>query len=427
MPKLSKSVVERECPTDKERFVWDTDLKGFGLKIFPTGAKTFVFQYRTPEGKSKRYSIGKLSDTLTVEQARKIALARHRDVLNGQDPQGEKRAARQSMTVDELLDAYLTSEAFLGKAASTQAIDRGRIERHVRPLLGRDFVDKLTPEAVKRAHRSISEGKTATTIKTKPRGQARVLGGKGTADKAALVLSATYKWAVEQGLAKTNPAAKVGSWKTGQRDTVLDNSEDYARLFTTLQTMEDEKRIRQAAADAVRFIALTGARRGEVLGLLWRYVDLKAGQVVLPPKAHKTGHKTGNPRVIALPAQAQAIIARQPQGEPDTYVFRPAKGEGPISLNHVWEKVRVEAQLPQALGLHGLRHSIATHLAMAGASAVELMEVMGHKQIQTTMRYIHFAEQARSTLAERAAAVALAGLEGQREKAPVVQIKGGWK
>jgi integrase len=424
MPKLTKSMLEKVTPTGKEFTLWDTEVAGFGLRVRASGARAFVFIYRSPEGRPMRSTIGKPSDTLTVEQARGIAKAMLRDVLNGRDPQGEKRAARRALTVNQLLDAYLASEAFMGKAESTRAVDRGRIERHLRPLLGNEFADRLSPEAVTKARRAIAEGKTAATIKTKTRGKARVTGGQGTADKAVLVLSATYRWAIEQGLAKTNPAAKLANWRTGTRDTILEGADDYARLFATLQRMQDEKRIRDAAADAIRVIALTGARRGEVAGLRWRWVDLKAGQIVLPPKAHKTGHKSGKPRIIAMPAEAQAIIARQPAGEPDDYVFRPAKGEGgAISLGHVWTKVRAEAGLPADLGLHGLRHSIATHLAMAGASAVELMESLGHKQVATTLRYIHFAENARTALAERAAAVALAGLNGHEGKAEVLPIR----
>ena len=87
--------------------------------------------------------------------------------------------------------------------------------------------------------------------------------------------------------------------------------------------------------------------------------------------------------------------------------------------------MRTEAKLPAKLGLHGLRHSVGTHLAMAGASAVELMETLGHRQISTTLRYVHFAENARSTLAERGAAVAMAGLNGQTKKAGVVKLRKG--
>ena len=95
---------------------------------------------------------------------------------------------------------------------------------------------------------------------------------------------------------------------------ILDDAEAYGRLFQTLDRMEAERRIRQPAADAIRVIALTGARRGEIAGMLWQHVDLKAGTVTLPPAAHKTGKKTGKPRIIGLPAAAQALIARQPQG-----------------------------------------------------------------------------------------------------------------
>jgi len=423
MPKLTKTKVDTERSGDKERFVWDSEVKGFGLKIFPTGAKTFVFQYRTPEGKSRRLTIGKYSDTLTADQARKLAKDKAHEVHAGRDPMGEKQARRNALTVGELLDLYVKSEAFTGNAQTTQATDRGRIDRHLRPLLGKEFADTLTADRVMKAHRAIKDGKTAARIKTKARGLAKVTGGEGTANKSVLLLSAAYSWAMKNGYAKNNPASKMKFGSSGIRDTIIDDAKDYGRLFATLQKMENEKRIRPAAADAIRFIALTGARRGEAAGLRWRWVDLKSGLITLPPKAHKAGHRTGKPRIIALPAEAQAIIARQPTGELDAYVFRPSKGAGPLSLGKIWPEVRTEAKLPAALGLHGLRHSIGTHLAMAGASAVELMETLGHRQITTTLRYIHFAEQARSTLAERAASVAMAGFNGQTKKATVTKLR----
>lgn len=425
MPEITKNVVEGEAPSTKERFIWDSEVNGFGLKIFPTGVKTFVFQYRAPDGKTRRLTIGKWSETLTPDRARKTAKSYYRDVLNGKDPQTEKRAARHGLTVNDLLDAYLASSAFAQKADSTKAVDIGRINRHLRPMLGNEAAAALTPDAVLEAKRAIAVGKTAGVVKTKPRGQARIKGGDGTAAKAILALGVAYNWAIEQKLMKTNPAAKLGNWKSGERSAVIEGSDQYAKLFETLQKMQDEKRIRDAVADAIRLIGLTGARQGEIKNLLWKYVDLKAGEIRLPPRAHKTGGRTGRPRIIALPSLAQAIIARQPDGKPDDYVFQPAKGEGPISLGHPWEKVRAEADLPKDLGLHGLRHSIATHLAMKGASVVELMEIMGHRQTSTLIRYIHFAEKARSTLAERAAEIVTAGFN--TASAEVVPIKKGRK
>jgi len=424
MPKLTKTSVEAEKPTDRERFVWDSELKGFGLKVFPTGAKSFVLQYRSAEGRTRRYTIGKLSDSLTTDQARKVAKGLLADVTRGGDPQGAAKARRDAWTVNQLLDAYLASPAFAEKAASTRTIDTGRINRHLRPLLGSRFADQITTDDVKRARTAIAEGKTAVKAKTTSRGLARVTGGEGTADKAVLALRAAYSWAVDQGHLSENPAARVKVAQPGQRDIIIDDAEVYARLFRTLDTMENEKRIRAPVADAIRLIALTGARRGEVGGLIWQWVDLKAGQIVLPPKSHKTGHKTGKARIISLPAAAQEIIARQPAGEPGGYVFQPAKGRGPLALAKPWAQVRTEAELPENIGLHGLRHSVGSHMAMNGASINEIMEILGHRQTSTSLRYIHFAEKARSTLGERAASVAVAGLKGSTEKADVLPLPG---
>jgi len=293
------------------------------------------------------------------------------------------------------------------------------------PQLGAKHADLLTSDDVRRAQVAIKDGKTAGRFKTVARGLAKVKGGAGTADKSVLILRAAYSWAISEGILEDNPAAAVKVAQPGQRETIMGGSDDYAQLFRTLSKMENEHRIRSTVADAIRLIALTGARRGEVVGMKWEHVDLKSGLITLPPKSHKTGSKTGKPRHIGLPTEAQAIIARQPKGEPGDYVFRPSKGKGTLAIAKPWMAVREEANLPDNLGLHGLRHSLASHLAMAGASAVELMEAMGHKQVSTTQRYIHFAERARSTLAERAASMAMAGMNeaNGKKKADVVQLK----
>lgn len=426
MPKLTKTLVEKEQPSAAQRFVWDSEVKGFGLKIFPTGAKTFVYQYRTPEGRTKRLTIGKLSDTLTTEQARDKAKGCARDVFDGKDPQGEKQARREAPTINQVIDAYLESDAFTEKADSTRSSDMGRITRHLRPLLGNEFADKLTTSEVKRARNAIVQGKTAVTVKTKAHGLARVSGGAGTAKKAITLLRAICKWST---MKRKIPAGTAVEWADialvhdGLRETIIEDADSYGRLFRTLDKMQNEKRISNAAADAIRVIALTGARRGEINRMRWSYVDLKNGRITLPAKTHKTGHESGEVKIISLPTQAQAIIARQPEGEPDDYVFRAATKGGLLSLSKPWRLVREEAGLPANLGLHGLRHSVASQMAMSGASLVEIMTQMGHKQASTSQRYIHFAMAARSTLADRAAAVAVAGLEGKTKPAKVIPMR----
>jgi integrase len=424
MPKLTKSFIDGLRASNKETFFWDSEIIGFGVKIFPSGTKTFVLQYRTPEQRTRRYSIGKLSDALTPDQARKRARELLALVITGGDPQAELERRRQAWTVNELMDAYLASETFAGKAESTKSVDLGRIKRHVRPLIGTRFADKVTTEELRQMHRAISDGKTAVRAKTeKARGVAKVKGGEGTADKAVLIVRAAYSWAVEQEYLKDNPAARIKVSKSGTRSAILEDANAYARMFKTLAALESQKRIRPEAADAIRVIALTGARRSEVLRLQWAWVDLEGKRLVIPAKKNKTGRKTGEARIIGLPQAALEIILRQPRGADDDAVFRAARDGDAISLQRPWDLVRTVARIQKEMGVHGLRHSIGSHMAMSGATINEIMDVLGHRQTSTALRYIHFAEEAKARLADRAATVALTGLS----KAEQSNLKGKGK
>jgi integrase len=423
IPKITKSKVDTTKPTGKPAFIWDDEVKGFGLLVLPSGVKSYVFQYRTPQGRSRRATIGKASATLTAEQARAKAKALRRAVEDGRDPLDERQEQRDALTVAELLTLYLESARFAEKATSTQAVDRGRITRHLLPTLGKKYITKLTTEDVRRAFAAIRDGKTATDEKTGNRGRAIVKGGEGTARSAVRLFRAVMTWAIDEGMAKDNPAAAVKIGVDGQRDVILETVEEYERLFRTLDKMQAELRIRPAAADAIRVIALTGARRNEIAALKWQHVDLKAGRIVLPPASHKTGAKTGKPRIIGLPAAAAAIIAKQPEGAPEAFVFAPARGAGAIALSKPWRDVRAEAKLPEGIGLHGLRHSLASMLAVGGAQAADLMTLLGHRQMSTTQRYIHYADDKRSELAERAASPITAALNGSGKPAEVAKIR----
>ena len=307
-------------------------MPGFGLLTLPTGARSFVFQYRTAAGRSRRATIGKVG-TVTSEQARKLAEGMAHTVRTGGDPLQDKLDARNALTVGRVLDLYMASAHYATKAASTQATGRGQIERHLRPLIGKRYVERLTQDDIKRAFSAIRDGETAATVKTGFRGLARVRGGEGAARYACRLLRAAFTWAVAERLIERDPTRGVDFGRDGERDAVLD-VDGYARLFSTLATMERERRLRPAVADAIRIIAMTGARRGEITGLRWRHVDMQGGRIVL--QQHKTARTTGKPRVIALPSAVQAIIARQPAGEPDGFVFRRIEGGRAASLAKPW-------------------------------------------------------------------------------------------
>ncbi len=416
MPRITINLITSSVPAAKRYYVWDVSPMGFGLSVFPSGLKSFVLQYRTAEGRARRATIGKVG-SLTPDQARQHALEMLDMIRKGGDPLENKAAARSALTVSDLLDAYLASEAFAEKARSTRETDKGRIGNHLRPLLGQKIAAKLTTEEVKKARRDIVSGKTARDEKTGWRARSIVKGGEGAARQSMRIFAAVLSWAVKEGLVSHNPARDIDNGGDGRREVVMRDSDDYRRLFETLTRMETDNRLRPAVANIIRLIALTGARRDEIAGLEWREVDLEKRLITIPPERHKTGRRTNAPRVIGLPVRALDILASLSPEAPTDLVFRPMamdesgriyppsrKGApSRINVTNAWRKIRKEAALPGGIGLHGLRHSLASHMAMQGAQAADIMTALGHKKLATAQRYIHYAQDARVAVAERAA------------------------
>lgn len=422
--KLTKTEVDKHKPDAKDYYVWDTETLGFGLRVWPSGTKTYVLQYRTPENRQRLYTIGRHGQ-ITADQARSRAADLCAEIRIGKnpDPLGHQQKRRSAINVAELLDAYVSSAKFAEKTTETQTYDKGRIKNHLKPLMGKIIADQLKPEQVRKAFADIRDGKTAQDIKTGTRGRSIVKGGEGSARMAIRLLRTALNWAVEEGFIPDNPAKKVKIGNDEVRTVILEDTEQYKRMFETLNKMEQEQRIRPEVADAFRVIALTGARKGEVAKLTWGQVDLKRGVLTFSARQHKTGKSTGEAKEIGLPAMAQAIIAKRPVGRAGDYVFPPAHGEGPLSLSKPWLALREEAGLPEKLGIHGLRHSLASMMAVNGAQAAELMTALGHKQLATTKRYIHFAENAKAALMEKHTAGIAAAMSGNNKTAEVVDIK----
>lgn len=422
MPKITKRLVDAADPRATRYYLWDQAVSGFGLVVQPSGMKSFCYQYRTPEGATRRITLGRYSESNTPDQARQRAKGYQKSVDSGRDPMGEKQSQKDALKVSDLLDRYLQSAKFAEKAELTRKTDAGRIVRHLKPLLGNKIADKLTTDQIRKASADIEEGKTAGITKTGPRGLARVKGGPGAARMCIRLLKSVYSWAESESLITKNPAAPIKVPQDGRRNITL-SPEEYERLFQTIEEMEERRQLRRPVADAIRVIALTGARRGEIAGLRWRHVNLKKGIVEIPRNEHKTGKKTGESRIIGLPAVAQAIISRQPAGDLESFVFSPSAGAGPLSLSKPWRSIRENAALDPQIGLHGLRHSLATQMALSGSQAAHIMAVMGHRDMSTSQKYIHIAQDVRSELAEKAAAGISAAFSRDDLKSDVVALK----
>jgi hypothetical protein len=188
---LTKRALDAVKPGAKDYQLWDTKIRGLGVRIYPSGAKSFILQYRNAARRTRKIALGRYG-TLTVDEAREKAIKLLGVILDGRDPSEDKRDRRDTLTVGQLADLYLREGSIEkpNKKLTSWETDRSNIDRHIRPLLGARLARGLTKMDVARFQFDVAAGKTAKDEKTGPRGRAIVRGGKGIASRTLSVLSA---------------------------------------------------------------------------------------------------------------------------------------------------------------------------------------------------------------------------------------------
>lgn len=405
--------------------LWDTDLKGFGVKVTAKGVKTYFVWYRAGEGRRaplREYTIAR-HGVMTPDEARTEAARVLGKVRLGQDPQVQRKRARTDITVDALCDLYLT-EGVATKKPATIRTDQSRIRSHIRPLLGRKVAAQLTAQDVARFMRDVAAGKSAADVKPSRRelrkrglkGAALVAaarrrsdpaarGGKGTATRTLGLLGSIFSFAVREGVRPDNPVAGVDRFKDGQSQRFLSPAE-LARLANALATLEANGTNPHGLA-VIRLLTLTGARKGEIEALKWDEVD--AGRAMLRLADSKTGA-----RVIPIGAAALACLAKLSRAEGATYVF-PAEGDPSkhyVGTPRIWEKVKIAAVLP-GVRLHDLRHTFASFGAAGGLSLPLIGALLGHRDVKTTGQYAHLADDPVRLAADRTEAAISGAMAGK--------------
>lgn len=410
--KLTQRTLLSIKPSATRTYYYDETLRGFGLLVTPAGGMSWIVEYRPGVGgrgtTKRRMTLGK-STTLTPEQARTLAKQILARVQAGEDPAAEKAELKKAETVAELCDLYL-EEADRGaiisrrgapKKASTLATDRGRIARHIKPLLGKKLARSVTRSDIERFLRDVAAGKTATDEKTKKHGRAIVTGGKGTATRTVRLLGGIFSYAIRIGVRADNPTHGVAKYADGQGARFLDSAE-LERLGDALREAETvgipwdidpeapgakhlpkdykERRVTIAPhpAAAIRLLILTGCRLREILNLEWRSVDLERGLLNLPDS------KTG-PRFVILSAPAMEILSNLPRIKDCPYVILGEDQASPRSdLKRPWALVTRAAGL-EGVRLHDLRHTFASHGALTGMGLLMLGKLLGHADLKTTV------------------------------------------
>jgi integrase len=299
--------------------------------------------------------------------------------------------------------------------ASTLAVDEGRIRRHIVPILGRKLVRDITLDDVSSFMHSVRLGKTATTIKTGPRGVARVRGGTTAANRAVGLLGSIMTYAVRQKLRDANPVRGIEKPIDGRRERSI-SPEEYQRLGTALDELL-KSGANPSAICASRVIALTGCRRSEVFGL--RKTEVDAHHSCIRFDSTKSGQQ-----LRPIGRAAFEVLVEVPILADSEHVFPAARGNGHLVDVKVFHRACEMADLPD-LTLHGLRHGYASVAGELGYSDATIGVLLGHRSNTISGRYTHIPDPAAVTAASRVAATIAQRMKGEAPGADVVPLGRG--
>jgi integrase len=398
--KLTKRAVDALRPRAKPYIAFDDAIKGFGCRVMPSGVKTFVLEYRPGAGgrgtAKKRLTIGRHGN-LTAVQARNAALTALASIRLGDDPVANKASSRAAPTVSAMIDAFMRDHAFPKLRPMTRAHYEASLAK-VRAAYGTLKGASLTRAHVAELHRSMS----ATPY---------------SANRVLATMSSCWTWAIRRGIlpeTHTNPAARIERFREEGRERFL-SSEELSRLGDAIR--ECEPRLGPHAAAAIRLLAVTGMRLGEVLSLRWREVDSERGVLFLPDS--KTGRKT-----VYLGAPSLAIFATLPRLEDCPFVFPGGKsGQHRADLKRPWAAVTKAAKL-EGLRIHDLRHSFASIGAGASLGLPIIGKLLGHTQAATTHRYAHLDADPMRRAVETIGATIIAAMDSPARKVvPMVKLR----
>ena len=373
--RLSVRTVGRLSVEEREAIFWDRDLPGFGVRVYPSGTKTFVVQSRG-EGRSRRLTIGR-HGAITADEARERAARIIARIKSWDDPAPPGRAR---VTVAELAERYLEEHVAIRCKPGTQVLYRAAIRQYIVPALGETPVSSVRREQVAALHHALRETPYA-------------------ANRAVHLLARILDVAEDEGLRPRgagNPCRSIEKFRERPHDRFL-SEDELRRLGRVLEAAAGGGGgASPAAVAAIRLLVLTGCRRSEILGLRWEHVDLEANELRLPDS------KTGA-RLVPLSPAAAEVIADLPRVPGDPWVIPGRKTGAPLrNLQYPWEILRARAGLDD-VRIHDLRHSFASRALALGESLSMIGELLGHRRVRTTARYAHLALDSVKTSASRVA------------------------
>jgi integrase len=386
--KITKRTVDQLLPGSRDALLWDGEVRGFGVRCRPSGAKHFVLKMRVG-GRQRWLTIGRHGSPWTPERARREALRLLGLRADGQDPATARDRQKGAITIQELSGRFL--KEYVPKHCKPRTAEEYQraVEQFINPVIGRQRIADLTRADVAQLHHHFRDRPYQ-------------------ANRALAVLSKMMNLAEAWGLRLdgSNPVRHVKKYREQKRERYL-TREELQRLGAVLADPQTKATESPFVLAAIALLVLTGARLTEILTLRWEYVDI-ANEVLRLPDS-KTGAK-----LIYLNVAAINLLGTMPRMQDNPFVIA-GKNSGArlINLQKPWRRIRAKASLSD-VRIHDLRHSFASVAAGAGMSLPMIGKLLGHTQASTTQRYAHLATDPMHTASNLIGAEITAVMSGKK-------------
>jgi len=358
--KIAQKTIEGLLPGARSEIVWDTELRGFGCRVTPTGIKTYLLKYRA--GRRQRWLRIGPHGPLTADAARNAARRALVSIARGEDPVGERQGRRVAPLVRDLAMRYLTDHAAPKNKPSSVRGAEMLLAKHILPAIGRMHVIDVSRRDMLTLH---------NRMRNTPYQANRTLA------LCSKMFNLAETW--EMRPQRSNPCYQVERFPEKPRSRYMSRAE-LAMVGEALDDAEKTNSVRPVAVAAIRMLLLTGARLGEILGLRWRDIDWESRCIRLEDS--KTGSK-----LIALPEPACDLLRTLPKVDDNPHVFPgDAPGNHLKGLQAPWRRIRQMVGLTD-LRLHDLRRTFTTTGVTSGLGLRVMSAVMGHRTIQTTAKH----------------------------------------
>lgn len=362
LTKRSIDALEYDPDGPTQQIYWDDRLENFGVRVYPTGAKSFVIRYRNAHGRRRYITIGKFG-RWTLQQAQSEALQLFALIDEGGDPAAPDPSAQVTL-ITELADLFI--EKHCKPRRKTWRTDRARVENHIKPIWQDRKIDEIGRGEVAELHRTIGN---KTPVE---------------ANRVVALLVTMYNFAQREGIVPDghNPARHINRYRETSRERWL-RPHEISRLAPHIDAVENPY---------LRYyywtMLLTAARRDELRTLRWEHVDFDRAEIFFP----KT--KNGSSHTVPLSSAAISILRQVPRQTDNPWVFcGHIRGEHIVDVNHPWMDVRRAAGLDDVV-LHDLRRTAASWLAQSGYSMLVIQKILNHTVDSVTGIYARLRPEA---------------------------------